>query len=289
MADLSRSMADGVGQAADSGPPAAALRPGPGGRPRSYKTDAIVLRTLAVREADRLVTVLTPSLGKLKVTVRGARRITSKLGGHLDVLNRAKLTLALGHRFDVVTGAESAESFASVKGDLERLAAALYLSELVDGMLPEAAPHSGAYDLLLGALRALDGAAPPETVLRYVELRLLEDAGYMPELARCLVCGKDLEPGLHRYAPALGGTVCDRCVVPLGRVLPLSLDALKVLRHFARHDLAAAVGLRVGAALNLELEGVLGSSLQHVLEREMGTASFVEHLRTLRRRGTKVT
>ena len=242
-----------------------------------------MLRAWPVLEADRLITVLTPSLGKLKVTVRGARRITSKLGGHLDVLNRVNLTLALGHRFDVVTGAESAESFASLKGDLDRLAAALYLSELVDGLLPEAAPHSDAYGLLLSALRALNEGEAPDAVLRYMELRLLDDAGYLPELKRCLVCGKELEAGHHRYAPALGGTVDDRCVVAAGRVLALSVDALKVLRHFARTDFAEAVRLRVGEGLNAELESVLGSSLQHVLEREMGTAGFMEHLRTLRR------
>ena len=185
---------------ATGGPPLRDVpRPGPGQRPRSYKTEAVVLRAFPVLEADRLVTVLTPSLGKLKVTVRGARRITSRLGGHLDVLNRVHLTLALGHRFDVVTGAESAESFASLKGDLDRLAAALYLSELVDGLLPEAAPHPAVYGLLLEALRTLDGAQEAEeSVLRYVELRLLEDTGYLPELQRCLVCGKELEPGHHR-------------------------------------------------------------------------------------------
>ena len=259
-------------------------RPGPGQRPRSYKTDGVVLRAFPVLEADRLVTVLTPSLGKLMVTVRGARRITSRLGGHLDVLNRVRLTLALGRRFDVVTGAESAESFASLKSDLDRLAAALYLSELVDGLLPEAAPHPGAYDLLLAALRALDGEGSPESVLRYVELRLLDETGYLPELQRCLVCGKELEAGHHRYAPALGGTVDDRCVVAAGRVLPLSVDALKVLRHFARSDFAEATRLHLGSELDAELEGILGFSLQHVLEREMGTAGFIEHLKTLRRR-----
>ena len=270
-------------------PPGDASRPGPGQRPRTYKTEAVVLRAFPVLEADRLVTVLTPSLGKLKVTVRGARRITSRLGGHLDVLNRVNLTLALGRRFDVVTGAESAESFASLKGDLDRLAAALYLSELVDGLLPEAAPHPAVYSLLLAALRALDGAGPPEAaqpdaVLRYVELRLLDAAGYLPELQRCLVCGKELEQAHHRYAPALGGTVDDRCVVAAGRVLPLSVDALKVLRHFARSDFAEATRLHLGSELDAELEGILGFSLQHVLEREMGTAGFIEHLRTLRRR-----
>jgi DNA repair protein RecO (recombination protein O) len=263
-------------------------RPGPGARPRSYKTDAVVLRSRPGREADRLVTILTPAAGKLLVTVRGARRINSRLGGHLDVFNRTRLTLALGHRFDVVTGAESIESFGALKSDLDRLAAALYLVELTDALVPEEAPHPGAYGLLLDALRALDqgalGRGPDvASVPRYAELRLLEDAGYLPELTSCLVCGNELAPGHHRFAPGLGGVVCDTCVVPVGQVLPLSLDALKVLRHYAHSPMEVAVALHLAPELAGELERVLGAAVTHVLEREPATAEFVEQVRRLRR------
>ena len=265
-----------------------AYRPGPGSRPRSYKTEGIVLRSVALREADRLITVLTPSLGKLPVTVRGARRITSRLGGHLDVFNRVHLTLALGHRFDVVTGAESAETFGPLKSDLYRMTNGLYLLELADAMLPEAAPHPAAYHLLLQALRMLNAEGHDgTTICRYVELRLLEDTGYLPELRLCLVCDKELQPGRHRYAPVLGGVVCDACVVPAGQVLPLSVDALKVLRHFARQDLAGAMAVRLSPDLGMELGSVLSSSLHVVLERDISTAGFIEHLRQLRRRAAR--
>ncbi len=263
------------------------MRPGPGARPRSYKTEAIVLRSIAVRDADRLVTVLTPELGKLPVTVRGARKVNSRLGGHLDLFNRVELTLALGHRIDVVTGAESIESFGALKSDLDRTAIALYLMELVDALLPEAAPHSRAYGLVLQALRWLNGTGALAAVPRYVELRMLEDAGYLPELQSCLVCGKTLEPGHHRYAPALGGVTCDTCAVPVGQVLPLSVDALKVLRHFAREGFEAGVRVQLDGGLATELESVLEASLHHVLEREVSSASFIEHLRRLKQRAAR--
>ena len=259
-------------------------RPAEGERPRSYKTEAIVLRSRSVREADRLITVLTPTLGKLPVTVRGARRITSRLGGHLDTFNHVHLTLALGHRVDVVTGAESIESFGRLKADLDRLAAGLYIMEMADGLLPEASPHSGAYALLLEALRALDLGAQPEAVARYIELKMLEDSGYLPELMRCQVCGKAIEPGHHRFAPALGGVVDDSCAVPAGQVIALSVNALKVLRHYHRSRLAGAVEVTLSGGLAEELEHVLGVQLHQVLEREMASADFIEHLRRLRRR-----
>jgi DNA repair protein RecO (recombination protein O) len=259
-------------------------RPGEGERPRSYKTEAIVLRSREVREADRLITVLSPALGKLPVTVRGARRINSRLGGHLDVFNHVHLTLALGHRVDVVTGAESIESFGRLKADLDRLAAGLYIMEMADGLLPEASPHPGAFTLLLEAVRALDLGAQPDALTRYVELKMLEDSGYLPELMRCQVCGRTIEPEHHRFAPSLGGVVDDTCAVPVGQVLALSLNALKVLRHYHRSRLADAVAVTLSGSLRDELEHILGVQLHQVLEREMASADFIEHLRRLRRK-----
>ena len=223
-------------------------RPPEGARPRAYKADALVLRAYRMREADRLVTVLTPNLGKLKLTVRGARRMTSKLGGHLDVLNHVRLSIAIGHSFDVVTGAESAETFPGIKADLDLLAESLYLMELTDLLLPEAAPHPVAYRVLTAALRALETGSPPASVARHTELALLDDAGYRPELRKCLVCGREVEAERHRFAPGLGGVVCDVCIVPAGDVLPLSVDALKVLRYFAGRPVAEAANVALSDA-----------------------------------------
>ena len=258
-------------------------RPADGERPRSYKTEAIVLRSRPVREADRLVTVLTPHIGKIAVTVRGARRITSRLGGHLDTFNHVHLTLALGHQVDVVTGAESIESFGDLKADLDRLATGLYFMELTDALLPERSPHSGAYSLLLDLLRALNHGKPLDNVTRYAELHLLEDSGYMPELGSCQVCGSEIVPGHHRFAPGLGGVVDDICKVSIGQVLPLSVNGLKVLRHYHRTGMFDAMQVSLSVDLRDELEKILGVSIHYVLEREMATAYFVDHLRKLRK------
>ncbi len=254
----------------------------PGGRPRLYKTEGLVLRAAPLGEADRLVTVLTPALGKLRATVRGARRVTSRLGGHLDILNHVQLGLAKGRQLDVITGAESLESFRPLKDDLERVALALYLMELADALLPEGAPHPVAYDLLLESLRLLNEPGGTAFLPRYVELRLLMDAGYQPELRHCLVCGVELQPERHRYAPGLGGVVCDACPVEHGRVLPLSVPALKVLRFYMGHDLAQARRLTLEPELARELEVLATASIHYVLEHDMRSSAFIDELRRLR-------
>ena len=253
-------------------------RPAPGARPRSYKTECLVLRAHPMRDADRLVVVLAPSLGKLKLTVRGARKIASKLAGHLDVLNRARVAIAVGHAFDVVTGAESEETFAPVKSALPRLAEALYLMELADLLLPEADPHPASYRALVESLRALQDGREPAAVARHAELALLADAGFLPELRRCVACGADIEPERHRFAPALGGVVCGVCPGASAGTLPLSLSALKVLRHFAERSVAGAATLNVGSAVHAELQDALGASIRFVLERQPNAAAFVERL-----------
>lgn len=254
-------------------------RPVAGARPRSYKTEAVALRAYEMRDADRLVVALTPSLGKLKLTVRGARKVTSKLAGHLDVLNRARIAIAVGHTLDVVTGAESEETFPGVKAELPRLAEALYLMELADLLLPEADPHPASYRAVLDSLRALESGREPAAVARHAEIALLADAGFLPELRRCVACGADVRPERHRYAPALGGVVCGDCPGASGGTLPLSLPALKVLRHFADRAVADAAPLAIGPDVHPELEGALGASVRYVLEREPNAAAFVERLR----------
>ena len=85
---------------------------------RLYKTEGLVLRTIAVGEADRIVTLLTPGLGKLRLVVRGARRTKSRLGGHVDTLNRVQLSLARGRTLGVITGADTLETFSHLKSCL---------------------------------------------------------------------------------------------------------------------------------------------------------------------------
>ncbi len=241
-----------------------------------------MLRSLPVMEADRLVTLLTPTAGKLRATVRGARRVTSRLGGHLDLFNRVSLSLAQGRTFDVVTGAETLEAFAELKRDLHRIALALYLMELADAIVPEDAPHPNAYRLLLESLRSLNESGSNPVIPRYLELRLLEEAGYMPELRRCVACGAEVGAGRLWYGSELGGILCDACGGQQGQAFPMSVDALKALRFFAGYGFADALRLRLEPALGEELEALLAVALQHVLERGMASSGFLDHLQRLR-------
>ena len=247
-------------------------------RPHTYNTEAVILGTAPLGEADRLLTLFTPTLGKLTATARGVRKPTSKLGGHLDSLTRSSLTLARGRTLDTITGADTLEAFLPMKSNLVRLSQALYLAELVDVLNPTEAPNPPAYALLLEGLTALGSQDDTEVLLRYLELRLLAYTGFLPELHHCVECHGLLSPGEHLFSPQAGGVLCPSCRPAHPDAAQLSVDALKVLRYLSTATLQSAALLKVSQPLHSELARLISAFLRHILEREVRSVAFLRSL-----------
>ncbi len=249
-------------------------------RPRAYQTEAVVLKSTPVGEGGLIVTLYSKDTGKLRAVVRGARKPTSKMVGHLEPLNRVQLALArAGHGgLDTVTQGQVLESFATLKASLEPLSRAIYLAELIDGFGTEGSPSPELYALLVDTLRVLDGSHRDELTLRYFELHLLNLSGFMPELYRCVECREELSPGLHRFTPEAGGALCLRCTPPRARIMSLSLQAIKVMRFLDRSDLPDIARFQVHGELEEELKSLLGATLKYWLDKEIQSKRFMEHL-----------
>src|SRR5687767_6073936 len=226
-------------------------------RPRVYKTEAIVLRSMNLGEADRVLTVLTPRLGKLRVIAKGVRRTRSRIGGALEPFSDVQLVLAVGRTFDVVTSSSLEDPHLGLRDDLHSTAAAWYLVELADRFCEGAADSHDAFRLLAQSLSGLD--APPgevtrEVVARWFELHLLEAMGFRPELTACLECGAPIEPDGNTYSPVGGGVLCAQSAHAATGARPISTDALKVMRHLQRSPLVGVLRLRLTPALRREIE-----------------------------------
>jgi len=250
-------------------------------RSRLYKTEAIVLRTMDLGEADRVLTVLTPRLGKLRIVAKGVRRPRSRLGGGLQPFSDVQLVLAVGRTFDVVTQVAIADPHLGLRDDLEATAAAWYVVELTDRFCEGSADSHGAFVLLAQALAALDAPADAiarETVNRWFELHLLDAMGFRPELARCLECGAAIEPSGNAFSPVGGGIVGPECVRSAADARPVSPDGLKVLRHLQRSELTAVLRLRLRPPVHREVERLLHATVSAILERELRSREFLEEV-----------
>lgn len=246
-------------------------------RPRVYKTEAIVLRTMELGEADRVLTVLTPRLGKLRVIAKGVRKPRSRIGGGLQPFSDVQLVLAVGRTFDVVTSSALEDPHLGLRNDLHSTAAAWYVVELVDRFIEGAADSHEAFRLLAQALSALDAgeAVSREVVARWFEVALLDAMGFRPQLTSCLECGADIEPDGNGYSPTGGGVVCPSCLPVTSGARPVGTDALKVLRHLQRSPLVGVLALRLETALQREVERLLHDTVTAVLERDLRSRDFL--------------
>ena len=257
-------------------------------RPRMYHTEAIVLRTSPLGEADRLFTLLTPRLGKLRATARGVRRPTSKLGGHLDPLTRSSLTINRGRNLDTIASADTLETFPLVKENLERLSLAIYGVELVDAFSPEEASSPQVYALFLETLQTLGTAPGPDLALRYFELHLLIFAGFSPILDRCVECHEQVLPGHHLFSPSASGILCPACRGSQPQAAPISVDALKSMRFLASQTMQSAMRLRLNPSIQREVAALLSAFLRYVLDREVRSTSFLRSVTRLPQRGDDI-
>jgi DNA repair protein RecO (recombination protein O) len=261
----------------------------------SYSTEAIVLKRTDLGEADRIITLFTPYKGKFAAVAKGSRRPISKLAGHLDLLNRSQLQLALGRQLDIVTQAEVRENFLSLRTELWHMTCGFYLSELVNRFVEDRVPQPDIYTLLIQTLRYLDADAIALTqqhaqvastenpangktplLLRYFELRLLSAVGYAPSLQNCSACSSELLPQENGFKASLGGVLCHQCSSLWER--RLSLNAFKILRYLQNKPWREASRVRLNPALEAELEAVMHSLLRFHLERDLKSWSFLDML-----------
>jgi DNA repair protein RecO (recombination protein O) len=247
--------------------------------PRLYKTEAVVLRQRRLGEADRILVLHTPALGKFEAKAKGVRKTTSRMAGHLQPLTHCMLQLARGHTSDVITGCETIESFPALRQNLDRLSRALYASELTDRILPERVPGYPAYRLFLDTLKRLAQDRDPDLALRFFEMRLVDQSGFRPELERCVVCGSPLAAEQNFFAPLSGGAVCPSCVPGLAGPRVLSLNGLKLLRLLQRGTYNDVARVNLDAPLAQEVERHLRSYIVTVLERDVNAAAFIDRLR----------
>ncbi len=182
----------------------------------TYSDEAVVLRTHNLGEADRIITVLSRTHGKVRAVAKGVRRTGSKFGARLEPFSHVDIQFVTGRTLDIVTQVVTRDAFGQpLVGDYPRYTAGQAMLETAERLVgEEREPAVQHYRLLVGALRALgaaDGRTSTELLDSYL-LRALAVAGYAPSLAVCARCGGT--EMLEFFNPASGGMVCTRCRPP---------------------------------------------------------------------------
>jgi DNA repair protein RecO (recombination protein O) len=248
-------------------------------RERSIRVEAIVLRHSDWGEADRLLGLYTRELGKLRAIAKGVRKPRSRKAGHLEPFTRVGLLLAKGRDMWIVTQAETVDAHLSLREDLERVGYASYAVELLDRFTYEEGENQALYRLLADTLARLDTEPEPGLPIHYYEIRLLDLLGFRPQLFSCTNCGREIQPEDQYFSASLGGVLCPRCGAVSDGAHPISMIALKYLRHFQRSTYPEAARAHPNQEVEREIERLMGHYLTYLLERALNTPAFLRRVR----------
>jgi DNA repair protein RecO (recombination protein O) len=249
---------------------------------KEYQTEAIIIKKTKLGEADSILTLYTPHMGKIQGFAKSLRKPKSKMAGHLELLTHSTVSLARGRNLDTIVGAGTINAFVPLKTNLDYGSRALYAIELVNQLTAEHIENYQLFRLLRDTLDRLCFAVNQELVLRAFELHLLDSLGYRPQLQQCLSCKKVLQPVVNYFNVALGGMLCPDCSRSQPVTIALSVNAQKILR-LAQSDLDSADDiisrLKISPELTTELESVMRSYLKYLLEREVKSAAWLDSLK----------
>jgi DNA repair protein RecO (recombination protein O) len=184
---------------------------------RTYKTEAVVLRSIRFGEADRVLHVYTLARGRIGAVAKGIRKTKSRFGARLEPLSHVELMLHQGSgELQTVTGAALVRSHHAAREQPYRLGVGLLGAEAMLRLFTEQEANERAFQALVRFLDLLDEIEPAagrpalHPLALSFQLKLLWLSGYLPHLTSCADCGTQGEP-LVGYSPKAGGAVCRDC------------------------------------------------------------------------------
>lgn len=239
------------------------------------ESEAVILRTSPLGEADKLVSFLSRTFGRLRGVAPNARRSRRRFGAALEPLTHARLWFFEREERELVRLSESEllEAFWETGGDYERSVALNQMAELSELLLPEREPSDKAFRLLLSALRVLKQSHSVSLPLTYFQLWSVRLAGWLPGLERCGHCGKMLVDEPAYASPARGLLVCPRCRRP-GMQL-LSLSSRKAALDMLAKPLNRLEGEKWDRQRARELQSYLLDVVEHHSERRLVTREMM--------------
>ena len=244
-----------------------------------FKTQGLVLRETEYKDADKLLTVLTKDRGKLTLRARGVRSKSSRLKSGCQLLAYSEFTVFENRGFHLVDEAVPIALFMPLRSDIEKLSLASYFAQVAEVLSQEDSPDSELLSLCLNAMYALAELEKPQVLIKAAfELRVACQAGYLPEVHGCTVCGN---PEADRFLVAAGVLQCAGCLSgeDTGLRMPVHSGTLNALRYITSCELKRLFSFRLGEDCLKELSDIAETYLLTQIERGFFTLDFYKSMK----------
>ncbi|MBT7782629.1 MAG: DNA repair protein RecO, partial [Anaerolineae bacterium] len=221
----------------------------------------------------------TKQRGKIRAVAKGARKLRSRKGGHLQPFTHISLQLARTKGPYLITQVESINAFLPLRGDLHLTGNASYLLELLDRFTyDEEEKNPSIFSLLLNSLSRLAENHDTWLVIRYYEMRLLDYLGFRPQLFHCANCETEIKAENQFFSAVQGGVLCPQCGVGQASARSVSIDEIKYLRHFQRSSYESALRANPQKKTRADVEMLMQFYLTYVLERGLNSPQFLKEI-----------
>ena len=247
------------------------------------RTEAIVLKTKNLREADKLITLYTREHGKMQAVAKGLRKVKAKYGASLEMFTHNQVMLFTKTERDIakVTGCKVLHPFYGLRESFFKYSMASYLLELVDQFSEHNQANDDIFNLLGKSLSLMETGAlkTRENYLLlwdWFALKVLEYSGYRLALERCVLC-QDRIAGYESLAfisLAQGGLICPECRGKAGVLEKLDQADLQGLRRLQVSELGHLAALDIDPAARLTIKNILEAYFAYLLGYTLNCSEF---------------
>lgn len=240
------------------------------------ETEAIILKTFPLGEADRLVSFLGRASGRVRGVAGGARRVKNRYGSTLEVLSHVQIWYVEKETRELVRiqQCELLESFHKAQSNYELSTGLAVISEAAELVLPDHEVAEPMFRLILLAAREIERTGDWVLPLTYFAFWTVRLGGWLPRFDRCSLCGAEFGTGEAYHAPWEPGLLCEKCRRP--GMKPLHLEARQLAERFTSERLDRIQGLESSSKTLGEVREAALNWIEHNSERKLKTRELLE-------------
>jgi DNA repair protein RecO (recombination protein O) len=236
-----------------------------------HETEALVLRTYNLGEADKIVVCLTHSAGLIRGVAKGCRKLRSRFGAALEPFTLAKIHYYQKENQELVAlnQAEIVKSHFDLSGNAETLTGLAYMGDLVIEFSPPYQPNERLFRMVKACLDAIcESQSDLQIILRYFEVWLLKLEGFLPDVRHCGECHQPFDENEPAFMNADLVFRCRRCSHGAGQLLSRRLQIqLRATQRLAPFVFAQE-SRAVPASIHREMAELTHKLIGRVLERQ---------------------
>jgi DNA repair protein RecO (recombination protein O) len=240
------------------------------------ETEAIILKTFPLGEADRLVSFLGRASGRVRGVAAGARRVKNRYGSTLEVLSHVQIWYVEKETRELVRiqQCELLESFHKAQSNYELSTGLAVISEAAELVLPDHEVTEPMFRLILLAVREIERTGDWALPLSYFAFWTVRLGGWLPRFDRCSSCGAEFGAGAAYHAPWEPGLLCGKCRRP--GMKALHLEARQLAEQFTGERLDRIENASAMGAAPRELREAALNWIEHSSDRKLKTRGLLE-------------